>query len=86
MTSVSAVFGFIFLVADLVLDHWRRKLVNDCICTPFERIPVLMFAPSYLRMVRLFRESYPTSWLTPAHILTRIGIALCAYEVLKSWK
>jgi len=86
MTSVFAVFGFIFLIAGFVLDYWRRKLVNDCIRTPFERIPVLMFAPSYLRMVRLFRESYPTSWLAPAHILIRIGIALCAYELLKAWK
>jgi len=63
-----------------------RKLVNDRIRTPFERIPVLIPELSYFRMIRLFRESYPASWLWPAHLLTRIGIVLCLYEVVKSWK
>jgi len=86
MTQLFAVLGLILLVADLVTLYWMRKQVNDRIRTPFERIPALMFTPSYFRMLRLHRQSYPSSWLWHAHHLTEIGFALCILGVVKSLK
>ena len=86
MTLMFVVLGFILLVANLVTLYWMRKQVNARIRTPFERIPVLMFTPSYFRMLRLHRESYPSSWLWHAHHLTDIGFALCILGAIRSFK
>jgi len=86
MPTLFVVPGIILLVADFVTLYRMRNEVNARILAPIERIPLFMFSPSYFRMLRLHRESYPASWLRRLNRIADIGFALCLIALIKSLK
>lgn len=86
MALMFAVLGFILLVANAIILYRIRREVNALIRTPFERTPAVMFSFSEYRVLRLYRQSNPDSWLWHAYYVTGIGSGLCFLVALKSLK
>ena len=86
MALILAILGFILLVAHATITYRMRKEVNAGIRAPFERIPAVMSTWSEFRLLRSYRQSYPTSWLWHAYYLTAIGFALCFLGAIESLK
>ena len=79
---IFVVLGFGFVVTQWVIAYRLRKEVNGHL-TPFERIPDVMWSLRYLRMLRLHRQFFPSSWLRHVVRLCEIGFLLCVIEALR---